>query len=177
MPASAFPSRRPASATTVAVGDALRLRPARDGDLDFLRGLYRTFRVDEVAQVPWPKAVKDAFLDDQFRLQHLHFTTVYATSDFMVVEQHGAPIGRLYLQRRADAFLVVDIGFLPQARGRGLGRALLAWVGDEARAAGAAKVELHVLPHNTAALKLYTGLGFETVGLDHGHLRMDWRLS
>lgn len=177
MPASAFPARRPASVTVVAGGEALRLRPARDADLEFLRRLYRTFRAEEMAPVPWTPAVKAAFLDDQFRLQHHHFTTIYGDSDFWVVEQAGAPIGRLYLQRRAEAFLVVDIGFLPQARGRGLGRALLAWVGDQARAAGAPKVELHVLPHNSAALKLYTGLGFETVGLDHGHLRMDWRLS
>lgn len=177
MSASAFPARAPAAATPIAVGEALRLRPAEDGDLAFLRRLYRTFRAEEMAPVPWSEAAKLAFLEDQFRLQHHHFTTVYADSDFLIVEQAGAPIGRLYLQRRAEAFLVVDIGFLPEARGRGLGRALMAWVGDQARAAGAPKVELHVLPHNIAAMRLYNGLGFETVGIDHGHLRMDWRLS
>ncbi len=175
MSAFAFPTAR--AAPVIIVGAALRLRPARGDDLAFLRRLYRTFRAEEMAPIPWTQAAKAAFLDDQFRLQHHHFTTVYAESDFLVVEQAGAPIGRLYLQRRSDAFLLVDIGFLPEARGQGLGRALIAWVGDQARAAGAPKVELHVLPHNVAALKLYTGLGFETVGLDHGHLRMEWRLS
>lgn len=130
-----------------------------------------------MAPVPWPQAAKDAFLDDQFRLQHEHFTKVYASADFMVVEHGETAVGRLYLERRAEAFLVVDIGVLPDRRGQGLGRALMAWIAEEARAAGVPKVELHVLPNNTPARRLYEGLGFERVGAESGHLRMEWRLS
>lgn len=155
----------------------MSLRRAGDADLDFLRGLYRTFRAEEMLAVAWPQAAKDAFLNDQFRLQHQHYVRVFATADFLVVERAGEPIGRLYLDRGPERFLIVDIGFLPQWRSRGFGRALLAWVQDLARADGARRVELHVLPQNLRARRLYAALGFEDAGVDGAHLRMAWPVS
>lgn len=166
---AADPNRRSAS---IRVGAALRLRPAKAADLDFLRTLFHAFRAEEMRPVPWTDAAKDAFLDDQFRLQHHHFTTVFADADFLVVERAGAPVGRLYLQRRSDAFLVVDIGFLPGVRRRGLGRTVMTWVLDQAREAGAARVELHVLALNLPARRLYESLGFAVAGESPTHLRM-----
>ena len=156
----------------IRVGAALRLRPAKATDLDFLRTLFHAFRADEMRLVPWSDAAKAAFLDDQFRLQPHHFTTVFADADFLVVERAGAPVGRLYLQRRPDAFLVVDIGFVPAARRRGLGRTVMTWVLDQARAAGAPRVELHVLALNLAARRLYESLGFAVAGETPTYLRM-----
>jgi ribosomal protein S18 acetylase RimI-like enzyme len=165
----AFPAARE---TLIPADGALGLRPAGDGDLEFFRTLYRSFRAEEMAATPWPEAARRAFLDDQFRLQHQHFTTVFADADFLVVEQAGSPVGRLYLQRGPDAFLVVDIGLLPQVRRQGLGRALMTWVLDQARAAGAARVELHVLVQNLPARRLYEALGFVVAETDGVRLRM-----
>src|SRR4051794_29696750 len=46
-----------------------------------------------------------------------------------------------------------------QLRRRGIGRALLEAAEAWARAAHVAKLELHVFPHNAAALALYEGRG------------------
>lgn len=180
MVAPAFPSHPAHQSVAVAVrgGESLWLRPADDDDLEFLRRLYRTFRAAEMAPLPWTQPAKDAFLDDQFLLQHRHFTSVFADADFRVVEQAGAPIGRLYLDRGSDRFLLIDIGLLPALCGRGLGRTLLDWVLAEAGDAGAASVGLHVRPENLAARRLYERCGFEMVGVqDPGHLRMECRVS
>ena len=94
-------------------------RRAGAADFDFLRALHHSFREAEMRPVPWTAAQKLAFLDDQFRLQHLHFVTHHPRADFLVAEQSGS-VGRLYLDRSAPMWRVVDIGFLPQARGAGI---------------------------------------------------------
>ncbi|WP_442880904.1 GNAT family N-acetyltransferase [Brevundimonas sp.] len=177
MSAPAFPvSRLAGSARPLLTGETLQLRPAHDGDLDFLRRLYHSFRAGEMAPVPWSQAEKDAFLDDQFRLQHRHFTTVFPEADFLVVEQGNAPIGRLYLQRDEEGVLVVDIGLLPDFRRQGIGRVLMEWVLREAADAQAAKVWLHVLEQNLPARRLYEQLGFVVVGGQDVRMRMERRL-
>lgn len=49
---------------------------------------------------------------------------------------------------------------LPEARGQGLGRELLAWAIAEARAAGAKQLMLKVYPENDGAVRLYERAGF-----------------
>ncbi len=127
--------------------------------------------------VPWTAAQKLAFLDDQFRLQHLHFVTHYTRADFLVVEQTG-PVGRLYLDRSTPMWRVIDIGFLPQIRGAGLGSAVLGWVMDRAAARRAGGVDLHVAAANPRARALYARMGFAPEGgVEAAHQRMVWRPS
>jgi ribosomal protein S18 acetylase RimI-like enzyme len=54
-----------------------------------------------------------------------------------------------------------DIFVEPEARGSGVGRALIEAAFDRARARGCARVELDVNEANPAALALYESLGFE----------------
>lgn len=58
-----------------------------------------------------------------------------------------------------------------EARGRGVGTALLAACIDWARSAGSHKIALQVWPHNEAAIALYEKFGFER----EGYLRRHWR--
>ena len=57
------------------------------------------------------------------------------------------------------------------ARGRGVGSALLATAIEWARAAGAHKVALQVWPDNQGAIALYRKFGFA----QEGHLRRHYR--
>lgn len=59
-----------------------------------------------------------------------------------------------------------DIAVMPAARGRGVGRALMLAVEEEARARGACKVTLEVLGGNERAKALYAALGYENYALD-----------
>jgi RimJ/RimL family protein N-acetyltransferase len=153
---------------------AMALRPAVQRDLPFLRTLFGHFRAAELATVPWPARAKESFLDEQFALQHGHFVTQYPLSDFLVLERAGAPIGRFYLDRSAAYHLIVDIGFLPQWQGQGLGGALIADAKARATATAVQGIELHVAPDNPGARRLYERLGFREVGRTGSHAKLQW---
>ena len=158
----------------------LSLRPSTEEDEAFEQALFASFRAEELAFVPWPQPQKDAFLRQQFGLQHHHFFTHFAGADFWIVERSlpsgaRAPIGRLYLDRTTPAWHVIDIGFLPEARGQGLGSALLKWAQASAIEAGRAAIDLQVAVTNWRAEKLYRALGFQADGNAEGfHCRMVW---
>lgn len=179
---SKFPERPapspPCSRDLAALG--LSLRDAADADWPFLQALFASLRAEEMALLGWPQADLDALLADQCRLQHHHLVTHFAGADFWIVERadrastHG-PVGRFYLDRSTPLWRVVDIGFLPEARGQGCGAALLTWAQAAAVAAGAAGIDLHVAASNHRARALYQRLGFRTADDGDGHhLRMAW---
>lgn len=156
----------------------LSLRRRTEGDTPFLRALYGAFRAAELAPVPWTEAAKAQFLDSQFALQTVHFDRFHPEADFLIVEDDGAPIGRLYLDRTADGYLIVDIGFLPHRQGAGLGEALLRHVQARAAEDGAGRVWLHVLESNPGARRLYERMGFRLIDGGEGpYQRMAWAVS
>jgi|SRR3569832_147436 len=169
-----FPPRRE---PVVAAGPALKrrglsLRAAEASDLPFLQALFASFRAEEMALVPWPEAAKTGFLQSQFRLQHTHITTHFAGGDFLVIERDGQPAGRLYLDWREREALIVDVGFMPEHRGAGLGEAIVRWVAGLARERSLERVSLHVNLNNPRARKLYEKLGFKAGVVEGQHLRM-----
>lgn len=148
------------------------LRPRCDADRDFLCRLYASTRADELAATPWSDAEKQAFLEWQFEAQTTHYDAVYADARFLVVERDGEPIGRLYLQRRADEIRVVDIALLPEHRGHGLGHRLMEDVLAEAATDDLA-VRIHVEANNPA-MRLYERLGFRRVDTNGVYHLMEW---
>jgi ribosomal protein S18 acetylase RimI-like enzyme len=161
----------------------LRLRDAVDADWPFLLTLFASFQAEQMALSGWPQAHLDALLNEQCRLQHHHLMAHFAGADFWIVERcdgEGAnlPAGRFYLDRSTSLWRVVDIGFLPEARGQGRGSALLAWAQGAAVAAGAAGIDLHVMVSNHRAQSLYGRLGFQSADdTDVSHLRMVWEAA
>jgi GNAT superfamily N-acetyltransferase len=150
------------------------LRTARDGDLPWLRDLYASTRAEEMAPVPWPELVKRTFLDEQFGLQHRHYLSHFADSDFLAIEhiEHGA-VGRYYLQRAAPEHLLVDISLFPALRGSGVGSALIRQSQTGAAALGHG-MRLHVHAANAGARRLYERLGFVADVLEGTHQSMRW---
>jgi ribosomal protein S18 acetylase RimI-like enzyme len=139
----------------------LAFRPIVDDDLPFLREVYAQSRAEEMAQVPWPDDEKRSFLDRQFALQHAFYQKHYGDSDFLIVLRDDTPIGRVYVQRVPGEMRLVDISLLIAERRRGLGRAMLRELVDEADARGAI-ITLHVEAQNPAQI-LYRELGFEMI--------------
>jgi len=92
---------------------------------------------------------------------------------FVAEREDGALIGRLSVardQHPASAH-VADLGLMVShdARGRGVGTALLRAAVEWARDAGVRKLELHVFPWNEPAIRLYEKFGFEREGYRKGH--------
>lgn len=154
----------------------ISLRPRTDADADFLRDVYFAYRWEEVAQTGWPEPVRLAFLSDQHRLQRHHYDLHYADASFAVVEEHGRPIGRLYTLCSARDMRIVDIGLMPEARGRGLGGALLKAVLAQAPTLGATKISIHV-EQNNPARRLYERLGFVKAGEANVYDRLELPLA
>jgi RimJ/RimL family protein N-acetyltransferase len=93
----------------------------------------------------------------------------------IVAEAGGLVVGRLSIVRdpHPASAHVADLGLMVAAshRRRGIGRALLLAAEEWARTAGVAKLELHVFPHNVAAIALYEGSGYEREGYRRRHYR------
>jgi ribosomal protein S18 acetylase RimI-like enzyme len=136
----------------------LALRPIAATDEPFLYQVYAGTRADELALVDWNDAQKAAFVTMQFRAQHAHYMAVYPHASFQIVLMDGRPVGRLYLNRGAEEFRIIDIAILPESRGMGLGTSLIRAILDEA-AARRVPVTIHVEIFNRAR-RLYDRLGF-----------------
>lgn len=83
--------------------------------------------------------------------------------------EDGAVLGTYYLRanQQGGGAHVCNCGFVtdPQARGRGVARAMCLHAQDRARALGFAAMQFNfVVATNTGALHLWHDLGFETVG-------------
>jgi RimJ/RimL family protein N-acetyltransferase len=92
-----------------------------------------------------------------------------------VAEAPEGLVGRLSVARdpHPASSHVADLGLMVAAshRRRGIGLALLERTVEWARANGIAKLELHVFPHNEAAIALYERFGFVREGYRHRHYR------
>ncbi len=143
-----------------ATGAGLGFRRMAEGDMSFLARVYASTRTEELAAAPLSDAQKASFLAEQFRLQHAHYQKYYPDADWLVTMRGGEDIGRLYVERWPTQHRIIDIAFLPEHRGKGLGEALLRDLMDEA-AAVAKDVSIHVEKFNPA-MRLYQRLGFTT---------------
>ncbi|MEE8602110.1 GNAT family N-acetyltransferase [Euzebya tangerina] len=136
-------------------------RPVAAHDRSFLAQVYASTRTSELDRTPWTPQQKQAFLTQQFEAQDDHYRTHYGDAEWSVLLVDAEPVGRLYLDRRAEEFRIIDIAILPEHRGRGIGTRVLRAVIDEAEHAGV-PVSIHVEAANPA-MRLYERLGFEAV--------------
>ncbi|MDV3458652.1 GNAT family N-acetyltransferase [Sphingomonas sp. HF-S4] len=150
------------------------LRPMCDADLAFTTALYASTRAQELAPVPWPEEAKQAFLAQQHAAQHAHYQQHYKGMDAAIVERGGTAIGRLYLYDMPGEVRIVDISLMPEARGLGLGGAMLR---DVLAAAAGRSVTIHVEKNNPART-LYARLGFTILDDDRGAYHLwEWRAA
>jgi ribosomal protein S18 acetylase RimI-like enzyme len=131
-----------------------------------------------MARVAWPAEAVTRFLDDQFRLQHRHFTTHFAHADDAIVTEGGAAIGRLMVDRSGRPWRLIELALMPSVQRRGSGGALLRWLQQAAQTEKAGGIDLHVAFDNPRAEALYRRLGFEEAPNDSAtHRRLLWTVS
>jgi GNAT superfamily N-acetyltransferase len=73
------------------------------------------------------------------------------------------PVAVVLVARRGWTSRIAAMAVAPEVRGKGLGKRIMRGVIDEAVERGDRSVLLEVFEHNTPAVKLYEGLGFEPV--------------
>ena len=160
----------------------LRLRFELPSDEAFLMRLFASTRSAELAILRGPTGesgglspAQEVFLRVQVRAQTLGYKAAYPQAVWQIVLVGEEPVGRLIVDRGGDAIQLVDIAFLAEHRGRGLGTALLTSLLDEAAKEGR-RVRLSVVRGNPAA-QLYLRLGFEFLDALSDGVRdtMEWR--
>ncbi|SRR6266700_1315135 len=156
------------------IGKKISLRPVNNADDDFLLSVYASTREAELAQVPWSQEQKDAFVRMQFVAQKQHYAATYpkASHEIICMNEDASPVGRIYLDRGAAAFNILDITVLPQHRNAGIGSFLLRQIMAEAVACGK-PVTIYVESFNPA-LALFAGLGFQKDQEKGFHFLMKW---
>ena len=149
-----------------------RIRPAEPGDAPALVALGRTVGSEPgrwlITASDWRSVGEERrYLKAVRRFPH--------AAVFVAESDAGEIVARLSLSRdqHPSSAHVADLGLMVAAgwRRRGIGRALLATAVEWARSAGVRKIELHVFPHNEAAIRLYEEFGYEREGYRKEHYR------
>lgn len=164
----------------MATTPAVTLRPVLQADQDLLLRIYASTRAAELALTNWDKPTCDAFVQMQFNAQATHYGQHWPASEHSVIEtlSRGAnqPVGRLWIDRRADALHVLDIALLPEWCNCGIGAACFGRLMAESSEAGKA-LTIQVEQGNPAR-RLYDRLGFQPVGPQLGlHQLMAWQFD
>ncbi|GGX53181.1 GNAT family N-acetyltransferase [Streptomyces minutiscleroticus] len=107
------------------------------------------------------------------------FTERFGPRDHLVAELDGRIAGYVRLgfptslPSNAHVRQIQGLAVAAEARGRGVGRALLRAVAEVARRQGALRLTLRVLGHNTPARRLYESEGFVVEGVQPGEFHLD----
>lgn len=154
---------------------AYTLRPVRDEDEALLLAIYASSRAEEMALVPWDAAMKDAFLRSQFSAQQTHYRSYFpqAVHDMILVD--GEPVGRIYVDRRADEIRILDVTMLTESRGRGIGTRIIQELMKEADDQDQS-LSIYVESFNRS-LGLFQRLGFVKAEETGASWLMVWRAA
>ncbi|CAN5587318.1 GNAT family N-acetyltransferase [soil metagenome] len=142
-------------------------------DEHFLFALYSEIRAEELKLAPWDKEQKTAFLQHQFHLQHLYYTTNYKDGFFQLIKLDGKPIGRIYTCELLDEIRIIDITILAKFRGKKIGTDLIEEILHDANKKNKA-VQIYLETNNQSA-NLFARLGFVPI-TDDGVYQL-WRKS
>lgn len=88
-------------------------------------------------------------------------------AEVVIAELESVPVGFILWFTNYSTFLgkpgihIEDLFVLPEMRGRGIGKCLLAWVARVAHGRGWGRVEWSVLDWNEPALRFYESIGAE----------------
>jgi ribosomal protein S18 acetylase RimI-like enzyme len=135
------------------------IRAATEADHDLLRELWEEFD-GELDHEPYLRETWDEAWED--------LSVTVRDGVALVAEDGGRALGFVFCvlgDRGRHTAHITDIYVRPEARRRGIGRALLAELVEPARDAGLEHVSLEVLFRNADARRLYERLGFAPVDM------------
>ncbi|MFD8013984.1 GNAT family N-acetyltransferase [Streptomyces sp. NPDC058955] len=144
------------------------IRAAQPGDAEPLGAVDRATWSPLHAVLPPPSEPYPPFFDERHR-----------PADYLVAERSGVLLGYVRVARptpldsNAHVRQVQGLAVAGEARGQGVGRALLRAALAKARADGATRITLRVLGHNVPARALYEAEGFAVEGVLPGEFVID----
>jgi phosphinothricin acetyltransferase len=148
-------------------GRAATIRAAEAGDLDAVAAIYNEGIEERVATFETrPRTASDIARWYGDRLP------------FLVATDGDAIVGFAKVSPYSDRCVYAGVGehgvyVAREARGRGLGRALLEALCAEAESAGLYKLTSRIFADNAASRAVHIAAGFEEVGVQRRHGRLD----
>jgi GNAT superfamily N-acetyltransferase len=149
----------------------IALRPVTESDQAFLLSVYASTREKELEITGWSDKQKSSFIQMQFAAQQRSYFS-YPSAEYLLILYEGQPAGRIYLQYKDAAILIIDLSLLPAFRNRGIGSCILTATFERAASLGQS-VQIHVEKFNPALL-LYQRLGFRLIEDKGVYLFMEW---
>ena len=137
----------------------MTIRAATEADHDLIRELWKEFEA-ELGHEPYQRETWDEAWDD--------LSETVREGVALIAEENGRALGFIFCvlgDRGRKTAHVTDVYVRPEARRRGIGRALLAGIVEPARAASLDHASLEVLIRNADARRLYDRLGFAPVDM------------
>ncbi len=144
------------------------IRTATPDDEDVLGRLDRAVWSPRHAVSPRDQPPYEPFFNERF-----------GPRDHLVAELDGRVVGYVRfgyptsLASNAHVRQILGLAVAEEARGAGVGRALIGAVVAVARRQGARRITLRVLGHNTPARRLYEAAGFVVEGVQPGEFHLD----
>jgi ribosomal protein S18 acetylase RimI-like enzyme len=132
----------------------MTIRPATKDDQELIRELWVEFEAELAAPTYLRESWEDAWSD---------LAQTVREGVALIAEEDGRAVGFVFCvlgERGRQTAHVSDIYVRPDARNKGIGRALLAGILEPARASGLEHASLEVLIRNNDARRLYERLGF-----------------
>jgi ribosomal protein S18 acetylase RimI-like enzyme len=139
----------------------LNLRPATEGDREFLYALHCATMRDVIEQTwGWDDAWQRADFEKRF--------AAYTVS---IIEAGSRSVGSLWLEQRPDSLYIHELQVAPPHQGRGIGTAVIEMVIEQGASRGL-PITLSVVPANPRARDLYERLGFRVTCVEPPFIRM-----
>jgi ribosomal protein S18 acetylase RimI-like enzyme len=150
----------------------LSIRPATPADNGFIEALYRSTRQD-LQLIDGEQGFIDTVIDQQFNAQTNGYGEAFPNAMYFIIEKHDQPVGRVMLDFGTEEIRVVNIAFIPEARGKGFGEGVIKSL-QYAAGKNCVPLSLSVHSDNLAAKRLYAKLGFQTEQVTPLYERLIW---
>lgn len=160
-------------ATSFALPAGLSMRPQREGDAIFMARLFKSSQ-EHLQLLDAESDLVEELMEMQFRAQREGYGNQFPNAMYFVVEFQGEAVGRAAVDFGANEVRLVDLVFLPVARGRGFGAGVIRSL-QMAAAQVSAPLTLTALRTNVRALQLYSQLGFLVEAYNPTHALLAWR--
>jgi RimJ/RimL family protein N-acetyltransferase len=153
---------------------AIHRRPATPADEPFLFDLFCAVRTHEFALLPLPEPLKEHLIRTQYTAQMDGYSSEFPGSSFDIVLEDSKKVGRIWIARREDSFILVDIAILPAAQNSGIGTNLVRELQREAELARK-PVRLSVFRFNPGSVRFHERLGFTVTHEDAIQFHYEWK--
>ncbi|WP_157729314.1 GNAT family N-acetyltransferase [Tumebacillus algifaecis] len=135
--------------------------------------LYASTRRLELHAWGWDAETAQQFLQMQWKAQKQSYAAQHPHATHLLIQTQHELVGRLLFSQNEQELLLIDLSLLPEYHNQGIGTLLLQELQDRAILANL-PLRLSVLLTNPAN-RLYTRLGFTSLGNNGVHNFMEWR--